>query len=147
MSILKHTQAEHQQAMSDYVTRHWAQHRAGESTLPKPKHWPNKPMNKHNQSDILSINQVQLLLSEKRTSLSVMRTGIAMLALPLSIFSALIATSKYYEITHVWPLLALVSSINLLLIAFSAYLIIRSTRRACTATTKPSPPSSANMKR
>ena len=29
-----------------------------------------------------------------------------------------IATSKYYEITHVWPLLALVSSINLLLIAF-----------------------------
>ena len=38
-------------------------------------------MNKHNQSDILSINQVQLLLSEKRTSLSVMRTGIAMLAL------------------------------------------------------------------
>ena len=57
-------------------------------------------MNKHNQSDILSINQVQLLLSEKRTSLSVMRTGIAMLALPLSIFSALIATSKYYEITH-----------------------------------------------
>ena len=58
-----------------------------------------------------------------------MRTGIAMLALPLSIFSALIATSKYYEITHVWPLLALVSSINLLLIAFSAYLIIRSLLR------------------
>ena len=86
-------------------------------------------MNKHNQSDILSINQVQLLLSEKRTSLSVMRTGIAMLALPLSIFSAQIATSKYYEITHVWPLLALVSSINLLLIAFSAYLIIRSLLR------------------
>ena len=81
------------------------------------------------QSDILSINQVQLLLSEKRTSLSVMRTGIAMLALPLSIFSALIATSKYYEITHVWPLLALVSSINLLLIAFAAYLIIRSLLR------------------
>ena len=28
--ILKHTQAEQQQAMSDYVTRHWAQYRAGE---------------------------------------------------------------------------------------------------------------------
>ncbi len=81
------------------------------------------------QQDILGINQVQLLLSEKRTSLSVMRTGIAMLALPLSIFSALIATSKYYNIADVWLLLTLVSGINLLLIVFSIYLIIRSLLR------------------
>lgn len=49
------------------------------------------------QNDILSINQVQLLLAEKRTALAIMRTGIAVFALPLSIFSALIATSKWYE--------------------------------------------------
>ena len=48
------------------------------------------------QNDILSINQVQLLLAEKRTALAIMRTGIAVFALPLSIFSALIATSKWY---------------------------------------------------
>ena len=86
-------------------------------------------MKQHDQSDILSMNQVQLLLAEKRTALAVMRTGIAMLALPLSIFSALIATSKYYEIPHVWPLLILVGGINMLLIAFAAYLIIHSLTR------------------
>ena len=86
-------------------------------------------MNNQAQQDILGINQVQLLLSEKRTSLSVMRTGIAMLALPLSIFSALIATSKYYNIADVWLLLTLVSGINLLLIVFFFYFIIRSLLR------------------
>ena len=86
-------------------------------------------MNNQAQQDIFGINQVHLLLTEKRTSLSVMRTGIAMLALPLSIFSALIATSKYYNIADVWLLLTLVSGINLLLIVFSIYLIIRSLLR------------------
>ena len=83
----------------------------------------------HTQDDILSINQVQLLLSEKRTSLAVMRTGIAILALPLSVFSVLIATSDWYNPAEVWPLLALVTLINLLLIAFAVYLIVRSLRR------------------
>ena len=81
------------------------------------------------QTDILGINQIQLLLSEKRTALSVMRTGIAILALPLSIFSALIATSKMYTIPDVWLPLALVSGVNLSLLAFSAYLIIHSLQR------------------
>lgn len=42
--------------------------------------------NKKN-SDAIVINEVQLLLAEKRTSLSVMRTGIAVLVLPLSVLS------------------------------------------------------------
>ena len=58
-----------------------------------------------------------------------MRTGIAVFALPLSIFSALIATSKWYEAVDVWPLLALVSLMNISLIIFSIYLITRSLRR------------------
>ena len=81
------------------------------------------------QNDILSINQVQLLLAEKRTALAIMRTGIAVFALPLSIFRALIATSKWYEAVDVWPLLALVSLMNISLIIFSVYLITRSLRR------------------
>lgn len=75
---------------------------------------------------ILSINQVQLLLAEQRTAQAVMRTGIAILALPLSIFSLLIATSKMYEIAHVWLLLSFVSVLNLGLIVFAIYLIVRS---------------------
>ena len=62
-------------------------------------------MTSEQQNDILCINQVQLLLAEKRTALAIMRTGIAVLALPLSIFSALIATSKWYNVLEVWPLM------------------------------------------
>ena len=83
-------------------------------------------MTSEQQNDILCINQVQLLLAEKRTALAIMRTGIAVLALPLSIFSAPIATSKWYNVLEVWPLLVLVSLINLGLIAFAVYLIARS---------------------
>ena len=71
-------------------------------------------MSPEQQNDILSINQVQLLLSEKRTVLAVMRTGIAVLALPLSIFSALIATSRWYRVMEVWPLLLLVVGVVVL---------------------------------
>ena len=35
--ILKHTQTEQQQAMSDYATRHWAQYRAGEIDFAQAK--------------------------------------------------------------------------------------------------------------
>lgn len=78
------------------------------------------------QEEILGINQVQLLLAEKRTALAVMRTGIAVLALPLSIFGLLIATSKRYVAADVWPMLALVTTVCLGLIALAAYLIVRS---------------------
>ena len=82
-----------------------------------------------NQADILGINQIQLLLAEKRTSLSVLRTGIALLALPLSIFSVLIATSEYYDRADaVWMLVA-AWLVNLSLIALGIYLIVRSLRR------------------
>ena len=44
--------------------------------------------------DSVVIAEVQLLLAEKRTSLSVLRTGITVLILPLSVMSFLIATEK-----------------------------------------------------
>ncbi|WP_208121109.1 hypothetical protein [Spirabiliibacterium pneumoniae] len=74
--------------------------------------------------DILGINQLQLVLAEKRTVLASMRIGISMLALPLAIFSALIATSKYYEIEHVWLVLSFISTINIILIVVACYLIV-----------------------
>ncbi|OAM26093.1 hypothetical protein A7P95_10310 [Eikenella longinqua] len=86
-------------------------------------------MSPEQQNDILSINQVQLLLAEKRTALAVMRTGIAVLALPLSIFSVLIATSRWYDVMDVWLLLMLVMGINSGLAVFGVYLIARSMRR------------------
>ena len=79
-----------------------------------------------NKVDPIAINEVQLILAEKRTSLAVMRTGIAVLALPLSVMSVLIATSKYYDVLHVLHFLIPLGVLNLVLIVFGAYLIIRS---------------------
>ena len=72
----------------------------------------------------MAINEVQLILAEKRTSLSVMRTGIAVLALPMSVMSLLIATSKYYDVLHVLHFLVPLGALNLALIVFGVYLII-----------------------
>lgn len=74
----------------------------------------------------MSINEVQLVLAEKRTSLAVMRTGIAVLVLPMSVMSVLIATSKYYDVLHVLNFLVPLGILNFALIVFGAYLIIRS---------------------
>jgi len=82
--------------------------------------------NEIDKIDSIAINEVQLILAEKRTSLAVMRTGIAVLALPLSVMSVLIATSKYYDVVHVLHILVLLGTLNLALIVFGAYLIIRS---------------------
>ncbi len=79
-----------------------------------------------NKIDSIAINEVQLVLAEKRTSLAIMRTGIAVLALPLSVTSVLIATSKYYDVLHVIHFLVPLGAINLALIVFGVYLIIRS---------------------
>lgn len=55
-----------------------------------------------------------------------MRTGIAVLALPLSVMSVLIATSKYYDVLHVLHFLIPLGMLNLVLVVFGVYLIIRS---------------------
>ena len=84
-------------------------------------------MNTNNdKTDSIIINEVQLVLAEKRTSLAVMRTGIAVLALPLSVMSVLVATSKYYDVFHVLHFLVPLGALCAALIAFGAYLIIRS---------------------
>ena len=80
-------------------------------------------------SEAIIINEVQLLLAEKRTSLAAMRTGIAVFALPLTVMSVLIATSKYYDIIHVMHLLVPLLSICAALIILGSYLIIRSVIR------------------
>jgi len=75
-------------------------------------------------SDNIIINEIQLLLAEKRTSLATLRTGIAVFVLPLSVLSVLIATSKYYNILHVMHLLLPLLGLCAALIALGAYLVI-----------------------
>ncbi len=72
------------------------------------------------------MNAVQLLLSEGRTALSLMRTGIAVFALPLSVLSVLIATSKYYEALAVLDLLIPLIALCAMLVLLGGYLVIHS---------------------
>jgi uncharacterized membrane protein YkgB len=75
--------------------------------------------------DSMLINEAQLILSEKRTSLSTLRTGIAVSVLPLSVLSFLIATSRFYDILQVIPLLTPLLLITTGLILLGIYLITR----------------------
>ena len=58
-----------------------------------------------------------------------MRTGIAVLALPLSVMSLLIATSKYYDVLRVVHFLIPLGLLNLGLVVLGVYLITRSILR------------------
>jgi uncharacterized membrane protein YidH (DUF202 family) len=79
--------------------------------------------------DNVIFGEIQVLLAEKRTSLASLRTGIAVFALPLSVLSALIATSRYYSLDKVLPLLLPLMLLNLGLVILGTWLVFRSIRR------------------
>jgi hypothetical protein len=77
------------------------------------------------ESDAIIINEAQLILAEKRTSMATVRTGIAVFALPLSVMGLLIVTSRYYDVLHVLPLIIPLGFMFLALITLGSYLILR----------------------
>jgi hypothetical protein len=77
----------------------------------------------------LVLTEAQLVLSEKRTAFSSMRTGIAIFAFPLSVLSVLIATSRNYDIHRVLPLLVPLLVLNVGLVVLGVYLIAHSFKR------------------
>lgn len=76
-----------------------------------------------------SVSRIQLVLAEKRTSLAVLRTGIGVFTLPLSVITVLVATSRFYnflDTSHLLvPLLGLCGG----LVVLGVYLVHRSVRR------------------
>ncbi|MFQ5512603.1 MAG: hypothetical protein ACE5EO_12240 [Candidatus Krumholzibacteriia bacterium] len=85
------------------------------------------PENAHIDSSLASA--VQLILAEKRTSLALMRTGIAVFALPVSVLSILVATSKLYHFSNVAHFLIPLLSLCLGLVLLGIYLIVRAVLR------------------
>jgi hypothetical protein len=79
--------------------------------------------------DNFILGEIQVLLAEKRTALSSLRTGIAIFALPLSVLSVLIATSHYYSFEKVMPLLVPLLLLNLGLVVLGSWLIYISIHR------------------
>ena len=90
---------------------------------------PELPGNLDAPPDTVTFNEVQLLLAEKRTSLSAMRAGIAVFAFPLSVLSVLIATSKSYNVHEVMHWLVPLLLLNLGLVVLGVYLITRAVVR------------------
>jgi uncharacterized membrane protein YidH (DUF202 family) len=81
------------------------------------------------QPDSVIFGEIQVLLAEKRTALSSLRTGIAVFALPLSVLSVLIATSRFYNVASVMPFLVPLLLLNLGLVVLGSWLIYHSIHR------------------
>lgn len=84
---------------------------------------------RQSQIDSFVFNEVQIILAEKRTALSGLRTGIAIFALPLSVLSILIATSRLYNVFSVINLLIPLIILNAGLIALGVYLVVHALLR------------------
>jgi len=81
------------------------------------------------ENESVSISRIQLILAEKRTTLAVMRTGIGVFTLPLSVVTVLVATSRYYDVLETYHLLIPLLGICAGLIVLGIYLVHRSVRR------------------
>jgi uncharacterized membrane protein YidH (DUF202 family) len=77
------------------------------------------------ENDPIIFNEAQLVLAEKRTHLAMLRTGIAIVALPMSIISFLVATSRFYEIGDNLHFLIPLFMLNLLLSCLGIYMAVR----------------------
>jgi uncharacterized coiled-coil protein SlyX len=76
------------------------------------------------------INEISLILAEKRTALSVLRTGLAVLVLPISVVSVLVAVSRHYDPAKVAYLLAPLLALSLVLAVLGLFLVFRSFKKA-----------------
>ncbi len=82
------------------------------------------------QSDeAMDIQRLQLIFSEKRTDLSLLRTGIAIFTLPLSVITVLIATSGQYELVNTLYLFVPLILLCIGLVILAIFLILKSMYR------------------
>ncbi|MFQ6086393.1 MAG: hypothetical protein ACE5OY_09105 [Candidatus Bathyarchaeia archaeon] len=81
---------------------------------------------KHSEDYLVSLSEIQTLNSEKRTRLSELRTGIAVATVPLSIFTVLIATSRFYQFEDILAIVTLLAILCGILLILGFYYIIRS---------------------
>jgi len=82
---------------------------------------------KYNEDvDTLIVEEILVLLQEKRTALRMVRIGISAVIAEITILGLLIATSRYYkwiEVMHLWIPFVL---LNLIVLALAGYFIFGS---------------------
>lgn len=72
----------------------------------------------------LILSEVQLLLAEKRTAYALLRTGVTVALVPVSIWTVLVATSRLWDPFRVLWLLVPVMLVAALFFCLGAYLIV-----------------------
>ena len=72
----------------------------------------------------LVMSEVQLLLAEKRTSFALLRTGVSVAVVPLSIWTVLVATSPLWNPFEILWLLVPTMSVALGLFGLGIYLLV-----------------------
>ena len=77
-------------------------------------------------SERIMMDQVRMLLDEKRTFISIMNTGIFILPSQMLIDGILIAMSKFYETTSIPHLVIPFALINVFLLLLAGYLVFHS---------------------
>ena len=82
-----------------------------------------------NETEHAVIDEIQMLLEEKRLSLSAIRTGIAIFVVQVLILGFLIATSKSYRFLEVMHMTIPFYLINACLMLLAYYLIINALLR------------------
>jgi uncharacterized membrane protein YidH (DUF202 family) len=87
------------------------------------------PQVKHDHPEPLLLNEVQLLLAEKRTYLASLRTGITVFTVPLSVVVFVIATSEYHNILGDIRMSALIIGGLMILAMIGLYVAYRSERK------------------
>ncbi|MCB2210742.1 DUF202 domain-containing protein [bacterium] len=75
------------------------------------------------------MNRVQVILAEKRTSLAVLRTGIGLLTLPMTIVAFLVTTSSFWDPLENLVFLIPLFVLNTALAAMGIALVARAWRR------------------
>ena len=89
---------------------------------------PMLPVQK-NETEHAIIDEIQMLLEEKRMSLSAIRTGIAIFVVQVLILGFMIATSKSYHFLEVMHMTVPFYLINACLMLLAYYLIINALLR------------------
>ncbi len=72
---------------------------------------------------------IRTIEAEKRTYLAELRTGIGIFTIPMSLVTILIATSRYYDIVEVFPMIVLIGTGAVALLVIGGYLTVRSLMR------------------
>lgn len=73
----------------------------------------------------LVINEVQLLLAEKRTAFALLRTGMSVSLVPMSVWTVLVATSSLWTVWDSWWMLIPLMLVALGAFGLGAYLVSR----------------------